>query len=83
MTLFMKLRETLEEGRNQGLEEGRSLGELQKLISLVRKKHAKDFTVNDIADILEETPEFIAEIVHLLEKYPDLTDEDLSTKLYR
>ena len=51
-----------EEQKNEGREEGRELGERQKIISLIVKKLQKDKSVAEIADDLEEKEEVIAPI---------------------
>ena len=51
-----------EEQKNEGREEGRELGERQKIISQIVKKLQKDKSVAEIADDLEEKEEVIASI---------------------
>ena len=51
-----------EEQKNEGREEGRELGERQKIISQIVKKLQKDKSVAEIADDLEEKEEVIAPI---------------------
>ena len=51
-----------EEQKNEGREEGRELGERQKIISLIVKKLQKNKSVAEIADDLEEKEEVIAPI---------------------
>ena len=51
-----------EEQKNEDREEGRELGERQKIISLIVKKLQKDKSVAEIADDLEEKEEVIAPI---------------------
>ena len=51
-----------EDQKNEGREEGRELGERQKIISLIVKKLQKDKSVAEIADDLEEKEEVIAPI---------------------
>ena len=48
--------------KNEGREEGRELGERQKIISQIVKKLQKDKSVAEIADDLEEKEEVIAPI---------------------
>ena len=52
----------LEDQKNEGREEGRELGERQKIISQIVKKLQKDKSVAEIADDLEEKEEVIAPI---------------------
>ena len=77
MTLYMKLQECIEEGR----EEGRSLGEATKLISLVRRKLARNISVEETADMLEESPERVCEIRDLIQKNPEADDEQIYEKM--
>ena len=51
-----------EDQNNEGREEGRELGERQKIISQIVKKLQKDKSVAEIADDLEEKEEVIAPI---------------------
>ena len=51
-----------EDQKNEGREEGRELGERQKIISQIVKKLQKDKSVAEIADDLEEKEEVIAPI---------------------
>ena len=56
------MRKAWEDQKNEGREEGRELGERQKIISLIVKKLQKDKSVAEIADDLEEKEEVIAPI---------------------
>ena len=51
-----------EDQKNEGREEGRELGERQKIISQIVKKLQKDKSVAEIADDLEEKEAVIAPI---------------------
>ena len=51
------------EGIEQGIEQGLALGANQKLRSLVQKKRAKGHSVDEIADMLEESIETIEEVI--------------------
>ena len=62
-----------EEQKNEGREEGRELGERQKIISLIVKKLQKNKSVAEIADDLEEKEEVIA--MHLLVKCVPVADD--------
>ncbi len=77
--------EGLEKGREEGLEkgreEGRTEGEWTKLISLVKKKYNKGLSSGEIADILEETPQVIEELLSLIVRNPGKTAQELS-RLY-
>ena len=67
-----------EEQKNEGREEGRELGERQKIISQIVKKLQKDKSVAEIADDLEEKEEVIAPIYEAaLSMKPDYDAEKL------
>lgn len=55
--------------RNESRQEGRKEGYLQTLIGLVCKKMAKNNSVEEIADMLEETPGTIQRICDVAVKY--------------
>ena len=85
-----------EDQKNEGREEGRELGERQKIISQIVKKLQKDKSVAEIADDLEEKEEVIApiyeaalsmkpdydveKIYELLEKNKKLAQQQLKIK---
>lgn len=71
----------LEVGIQKGREQGLAQGEYLKLISLVHKKHAKGYSISEIADALEESEDAIRPIIHLLEKYPDRSSRELLDEL--
>lgn len=85
MTLYMKLQEALEDGRNQGIAEGRAEGKAEgetiKLISLIRKKYIKNTSIEDISDMLEETPVFVTDVINLFKTFPNMNDEEIYLKL--
>lgn len=62
--------------------EGREVGELSSLISLVIKKVQKGLEVEQIAEILEKTPETIEKICNVAESFaPDYDIEAICQKL--
>ena len=63
-----------EDEREEGKEEGIEKGMVQKAVSLVRKKAAKNMSVPEIADILEEEETVIRQIYDLLREHPDWDD---------
>ena len=73
MTLFMRDQENQELGRAEGRTEGRLLNN----IALVRKKLAKNLSVEAIADILEENIGTIEQIADLIHTFPELSDEEI------
>ncbi|WP_418752419.1 Rpn family recombination-promoting nuclease/putative transposase [Frisingicoccus sp.] len=75
MTLFMRDQE------NQEL--GRAEGRLLNNIALVRKKLAKNLSVEAIADILEENIGTIEQIVNLVHTFPELSDEEILKEMQK
>ena len=68
--------------RQAGKEEGRGEGQTLKLISLVCKKLARNLTVSEIADILEEDECAIQKIADVAIKYaPDYNAEEILNEL--
>ena len=63
----MKFNEILRAEREEGREEGKWKG----LITQVCRKLMKGENVSTISDALEEKPETISMIVHVVEKHPD------------
>ncbi|MCI9143350.1 MAG: hypothetical protein HFH87_12145 [Lachnospiraceae bacterium] len=78
-------KEAREEGRIEGQWEGRIAGRQeggnQKVISLVRKKAAKDKSPEEIAEMLEEDVSRIREICELLKDHPQWSDEKICEEL--
>ncbi|MCI9142047.1 MAG: Rpn family recombination-promoting nuclease/putative transposase [Lachnospiraceae bacterium] len=64
-------------GEARGRAEGLTAGELQKLISQVRKKTAKGMAPEEIADIFEEEPSLVSRICNVMKKHPDWDDEKI------
>ena len=58
--------------RNEGRQEGRQEGRMQNLIELVCKKIVKNKSVEEIADMLEESPETIRRIYDVESIYSEL-----------
>ena len=63
--------------REEGLEEGREIGESLKLISQIQKKIQKSKALEVIADEIEETPDSIRPIYDLIKLYPDKSAEEI------
>ena len=61
------LKALIEEGREEGREEGVGLGENKKLKEQVQKKVQKGYSVDEIADMLEEHVDVIAKIIKEIE----------------
>ena len=71
-----------EDERAEGRAEGEAIGELQKVISLVRKKVSRGMSAKEIADILEEDINLILQICNALKSHPDWNDEQIRELLY-
>ncbi len=56
-----------EEGRIEGREEGREEGRVNFLTDLIERKLKKGFSVEEIAEFVEQPPEYVQEIVQGLE----------------
>ena len=59
------------EGFNEGFKEGLEEGKWKRLITQVCRKLVKGETIATISDALEEAPETIRMIVHIVEMHPD------------
>lgn len=65
-----------------GIQKGLEQGEQKKIVSLVCKKIAKGYTVDEIADMLEEEPSVIQPIYDIAKKYqPDYDIEQIYRNL--
>lgn len=56
-----------QEGRQVGLQEGFSAGKEDAYLELIRRKREKGQSIEQIAEALEKTPEYVAELVKKLE----------------
>ena len=78
------LRESELQGRNAGKIEGKIEGKLEgsatKIIEQVIKKYQKGFTVEETADMLEESPNLIKQIYDVIRQ--DTHDLDIEN-IYR
>ena len=79
MTLFMRDQENQELGRAEGRTEGRLLNNIAR----VRKKLAKNLSVEAIADILEENIGTIEQIADLIHTFPELSDEEILKEMQK
>ena len=68
-------------GENRGIIIGQAQGEQQKLISLVRKKMAKNMPPEEIAHILEEDLPLIQKICNMIKSHPEWEDEKICQHL--
>ena len=62
-------------------KDGIEIGEMIKIISLVRTKLRKDQSVEIIADALEENTDAILPIVKAIKENPKATDEEICTHI--
>ena len=70
------------EAQRKGLSEGRAEGEMLAIISLVRKKAAKHFSAEDIADMVERDVKTVTDILNCMCQYPDDGDEKIYERLF-
>ena len=70
------------EAQRKGLSEGRAEGEMLAIISLVRKKAAKHFSAEDIADMVERDVKTVTDILDCICQYPDDGDEKIYERLF-
>lgn len=73
----MKKKILMQKSATQLIEEGRTEGEMMKLISLVRIKMSKGKNEFEIADALEENEIFIYQIMKMLDESPQKTDMEI------
>lgn len=66
-------------GRTAGREEGRKEGEIVGKIEIIRKKYAKGYDVEIVADQMEQEKKFISAIYELLQAYPECNDEEITS----
>ncbi len=65
----------LEQSRTEGIMEGR--------VGLIIKKFQKGWTVEQTADMLEETPEFVSQVYHILsDMKPDYDVREVFKRIY-
>ena len=65
--LLLEREEAASDGHALGLEQGRTEGELLKLIRLTYRKYMKKLTAEETADMLEEDAETIRKIYRAIE----------------
>ncbi len=67
--------------RDEGIAIGQAQGARQNLISMVRKKMARDMTAAQIADLLEEEPILVTKIYDFIHEHPDWDDDRICRHL--
>lgn len=73
----MEKRIMMRKSATQLIEEGRTEGEMLKMISLIRIKMSKGKNEIEIADALEENETFIYQIMRMLDEGPEKTDMEI------
>ncbi len=63
--------------REEAREEGRERGKYIKVILNARKKLQKGISVEEAADMLEESPELIQHIYDVLQQHPDWSEDEV------
>ncbi|MDO4321339.1 MAG: hypothetical protein Q4C61_02325 [Lachnospiraceae bacterium] len=71
------MEEGLQKGMQKGLQKGLQQGSVLMLISQIRKKLGKGFSVQEIADALEEEVPRIREICEVIDRYPKAEDTEI------
>jgi F420-0:gamma-glutamyl ligase-like protein len=67
--LKLTARDSREEGRIEGHEAGRIEGRMLSRIALTCKKHQKEISVADAAEMLEEDEAFVRAVYELADEY--------------
>ena len=61
---------------------GKIIGKNKNIVSLTRKKYAKQMDVKSIADFMEEDETTIQKIVDIIENDPNASDDDIVAKVF-
>ncbi|MCI9143349.1 MAG: hypothetical protein HFH87_12140 [Lachnospiraceae bacterium] len=70
-----------EDERAEGEAIGEARGELRKVISLVRRKVARNMSPEEIADMLEEEYSLVSQIYAIMKRHPDWNDDKISDSI--
>ena len=70
-----------EDERAEGEAIGEARGELRKVISLVRKKVARNMSAEEIADMPEEEYSLVSQIYAIMKRQPDWNDDKISDSI--
>lgn len=84
--LELERKEAREEGLAEGKAEGKEVGKAEgkaEVISIIRKKHQKHMVPDEIAELLELEPEYVTQVVTLLENMPGADDLQIAAELLR
>ena len=81
MDIQVTREEAMETGRREGRKEGLKRGALLTKISFIRRKHRKDISAADIAEMLEEPVGFIEKVLAYFTDYPDWSDLNIADRL--
>lgn len=80
--LELEKKEAREEGLAEGKAEGIAKG-IAKVIAIIRKKHRKLMAPDEIAELLEMEPEYVSQVVTLLESMPGADDLRIADELVK
>ena len=78
---YMKMEERDRLIREEGKTRGKLEGETQAVISMIRKKLAKNKNIIEIAEELELENSYVEKVIALLREDPDRTDEQAAELL--
>ena len=74
----------VEEGKSIGKEEGRTEGKAEgkaEIVASVRKMHLRGFGAEEIADLLDQGPRIIEQILNLITDNPEADNLQIAKKL--
>ena len=74
--------DVLREAESRGIVKGELIGKNKNIVSLTRKKYAKQMDVKSIADFMEEDETTIQKIVDIIENDPNASDDDIVAKVF-
>ncbi|MCI5936033.1 MAG: hypothetical protein MRZ65_11055 [Lachnospiraceae bacterium] len=74
--------DVLREAESRGIVKGEVIGKNKNIVSLTRKKYAKQMDVKSIADFMEEDETTIQKIVDIIENDPNASDDDIVAKVF-
>ena len=74
-------KEIVEDAKNDGRIEGKIEGKVEKLIEQISKKLVKGKSVAEIADALEESEEYIRELMEKYDLYAKLLFKDFINQI--
>lgn len=81
MDIQVTREEAMETGRKEGRKEGREEGVLLTQISFIRRKHMKNISAAEIAEMLEEPVGFVEKVLMYFTAHPDWSDLNIADGL--